>query len=173
MNKKRSVILIGMPGSGKSSVGVLLAKACCMQFLDTDMMIQRREKMPLQRIIRERGAAVFSSCEEAAVLSIRQRGQVIATGGSVVLSQEAMRHLKSLGTIVYLDVSANILTRRLWNLKTRGIVMKPGQTIEDLSNERRPLYEAYADIVVRPGRTRIEEVVQMIADQAGLTRCDV
>ena len=173
MIKKRSVILIGMPGSGKSSVGLLLAKACCMQFLDTDIMIQRREKMPLQRIIRERGTDAFSACEEAAVLSIRQRGQVIATGGSVVLSRAAMLHLKSLGTIVYLDVPAHILTKRLWNLKTRGIVMKPGQTIEDLANERRPLYEEYADIVARTGRQRIEEVVQMIAGQAGLTRCDV
>lgn len=170
---KRSIILIGMPGSGKSTVGVLLAKVTCMQFLDTDILIQRRERMPLQRIINTRGTEYFSTCEESAILSIRQRGQVIATGGSVAMNEKAMMHLKTLGTIVFVDAPLSELVRRLWNLKTRGIVLRPGQTIEDLYYERRPFYEKYADITVRTGRSKVENVVQAIVELTGIERCDL
>lgn len=173
MRGKKSIILVGMPGSGKSTVGVLLAKVVCMQFLDADLLIQRRERMPLQKILNTRGVEYFTACEESAILSIHQRGQVIATGGSVVLSERAMLHLKTLGTIVYIDAPLPELLRRLWNVKTRGIVLKPGQTIEDLYYERKPYYEKYADVTVHTGRTKIESVVQAIVDKAGLTRCDL
>ena len=170
---KKSIILIGMPGSGKSTIGVLLAKAVCMNFLDSDLLIQRREKMPLQQIINRRGNEYFADCEERAILSIRQSGQIIATGGSAVLHPVAMEHLKSLGKIVYLDVTFPEIKRRLWNLKTRGIVLAPGQTLEDLFNERKPYYEKYADVTIHAGRQKAEHVVQMVVDQAGLNRCDL
>lgn len=171
--KRKSIILIGMPGCGKSTIGVLLAKAVCMNFLDSDLLIQRREKMSLQKIINTLGNEYFAECEEKAILSIRQRGQVIATGGSAVLHPAAMAHLKSLGKIVYLDVTFPELKRRLWNLKTRGIVLAPGQTLEDLFNERKPYYEKYADVTIHAGRLKTEQVVQMVVDQAGLSRCDL
>lgn len=170
---KRSIILIGMPGCGKSTVGVLLAKALCMQFLDTDLLIQKRERMPLQRIINTRGNEYFSAAEEKAVLSIRQRGQVIATGGSVALLPKAIEHLKTLGTVVYINAPFPVIRRRLWNLKTRGIVLRPDQTLEDLYRERTPHYEMHADITVRTGRMRAEEVAQEIIDKLGVPRCDV
>ena len=170
---KTSIILIGMPGSGKSTIGVLLAKAVCMNFLDSDLLIQRRERMPLQQIINRRGNDYFAECEEKAILSIRQRGQIIATGGSAVLHPAAMEHLKSLGKIVYLDVTFPELKRRLWNLKTRGIVLAPGQTLEDLFNERKPYYEKYADVTIHAGRLKTEHVVQMVVDQVGINRCDL
>ena len=173
MSGRRSIILIGMPASGKSTIGVLLAKVACMEFLDTDILIQRRERMPLQKIINTRGTEYFTACEEAAVLSIRQRGQVIATGGSVALSEKAMMHLKELGTVVFVDAPMSELVRRLWNLKTRGIVLKPGQTIEDLYQERRPLYEKYADVTVRTGRSKVESVVQSIVELTGIQRSDL
>jgi len=172
MNNK-SIILIGMPGSGKSTIGVLLAKAVCMRFLDIDLLIQRREKKPLQKIINLKGNEYFSECEEKTILSLRQRGQVIATGGSAVLHAAAMEHLKSLGTIVYLDVAFPEIKKRLWNLKTRGIVLAPGQSIEDLFLQRKPYYEKYADITIRAGHTKTDHVVQMIIDQLGLSRCEL
>ena len=170
---KQSIILIGMPGSGKSTIGLLLAKAVCMNFLDSDLLIQRRERMPLQQIINRRGTEYFSDCEEKAILSIHQRGQIIATGGSAVLHPQAMEHLKTLGPVVYLDVTFPELKRRLWNLTTRGIVLAPGQTLEDLFNERKPYYEKYADITIHAGRQKTEHVVQMVVEQTGLIRCDL
>jgi len=155
MNKQRkkqeSIILIGMPGSGKSTVGVILAKALCMQFLDTDFMIQRREGLKLQQIIKKHGSEYFAKAEEQALLSLRPRGQVIATGGSAVFYPEAMQNLRALGKIVYLEVSLESLKKRLWNIKTRGIVFKPGQDIESVYKERIPLYERYSDFKITSG----------------------
>lgn len=165
---RKSIILIGMPGSGKSTIGRLLARDLRKGFLDSDMLILRREKAPLQQIINKKGLEYFAESEERALLSIRQRGQVIATGGSAVLYPAAMEHLKSLGTVVYLEITYPLMERRLWNLKTRGIVLKPGQTLEDLYNARRPLYEKYADITVRTGNMRKENVARQILAKMGL-----
>jgi len=161
-NQKKSIILIGMPGSGKSTVGVLLAKALCMQFLDTDIVIQRRANMKLQQIINDYGIEAFEKKEEAALLSLQQRGQVIATGGSAVFYPAAMTHLKTLGTVIYIKISVEKLKKRIWNPKTRGIVFKPGQDFEGLYEERRPLYEKYADISVESDESSADDMIERV-----------
>ena len=163
-SKKESIILIGMPGCGKSTVGVLLAKALCMQFLDTDIMIQRREKKPLQRIIAEKGNDYFSRAERRALMSLCPRGQVIATGGSVIFYPRAMEHLKTLGKVIFLDVPFEELERRIWNLESRGIVFKPGQDLRGLFEEREPLYKKYADFSVSSVPGPAERVVARIKE---------
>ena len=147
-HRKQSLILIGMPGCGKSTVGKVLAQNMGVSFLDTDMMIQRRERLPLQRIIAKKGGAHFAVTEESVLTSLRQRGQVIATGGSAVFYPKGMENLKRLGTVVYIRISYRELEKRLWNVKTRGIVFEPGQDLMGLYEQRKPLYEKYADIVV-------------------------
>jgi shikimate kinase len=140
--------LIGMPGAGKSTLGVLLAKRTARSFLDTDLLIQQAEGAPLQEIIEKRGVAFFRRIEERIVLGLDCSNAVIATGGSVVYSEVAMEHLGRLGTRIYLDVPLAELDRRLGNLDKRGVIRGPGQDLEDLLEERRPLYESWADIRV-------------------------
>jgi len=144
METKSNVVLIGMPGAGKSTLGVLLAKALSMPFVDTDIHIQTAEAMLLQEIIRERGMDGFKRLEERHVLSLECRGHVIATGGSVVYSQRAMEYLKRHGTLIFLDLSLDPLLRRIRDMDARGIVRAPGQSLVVLFEERRPLYERYA-----------------------------
>ena len=143
-----NITLIGMPGSGKSTVGVLLAKALGYDFLDVDLLIQQREGRLLQDILDRYGPARFLEVEEAAVCSVRCRRTVIAPGGSAVCRPGAIRHLKSLGPVVYLRVPMEELKRRITNLSTRGIAMEPGQTLADVMAYRAPLYEQYADLTV-------------------------
>lgn len=143
-----NVTLIGMPGSGKSTVGVLLAKQLGYQFLDVDLLIQEREGALLQEILDRRGTAAFLDAEEAAVRSLNCRRTVIAPGGSAVCREGAALHLKALGPLVYLQVPLEELTRRIQNLSTRGIAMEPGQTLADVMAYREPLYNKYADLVV-------------------------
>lgn len=143
-----NVTLIGMPGSGKSTVGVLLAKLLGHQFLDVDLLIQEREGALLQEILDSRGTAAFLDAEEAAVLSLDCRRTVIAPGGSAVCRERAALHLKKLGPVVYLQVSLEELTRRIRNLSTRGIAMEPGQTLADVMAFRDPLYRKYADLII-------------------------
>lgn len=143
-----NVTLIGMPGSGKSTVGVLLAKSLGYQFLDVDLLIQQRESALLQDILDSRGVEPFLDAEEAAVLSIQCRRHVIAPGGSAVCRERAALHLKAMGPVVYLRVPLEELCRRVQNLSTRGIAMRPGETLKDVMAFRAPLYEKYADIVV-------------------------
>lgn len=143
-----NITLIGMPGAGKSTIGVVLAKVLGYQFLDSDLLIQKQEKRRLSEIIEEEGYKGFQEVENRVNASIEAENTVIATGGSVVYCEEAMEHLKSIGTVVYLKLSLNALSKRLGNLKGRGVLLKEGQTLAGLYEERIPLYEKYADIVI-------------------------
>ena len=146
-----NVVLIGMPGSGKSTVGVLLAKALGYDFLDIDLVIQRQENALLQDILDQRGVEAFLDAEEKAVCGVQCQGYVIAPGGSAVCREKAALHLKSLGPVVYLKVPVEELQERIQNLSTRGIAMQPGQTLADVMAYRAPLYEKYADLIVDCG----------------------
>ena len=143
-----NIILIGMPGSGKSTIGVLLAKMMGYGFVDTDLLIQHFEGKKLYEILRDKGNDYFSETENKILSGIQARHTVIATGGSAVFGKEAMEHLSSIGRVVYLKVSLRELKRRVKNFSTRGIMMKKGQTLDDIFTERSPLYEKYADITV-------------------------
>lgn len=143
-----NIILIGMPGSGKSTIGVLLAKMMGYGFVDTDLLIQHFEGKKLYEILRDKGNDYFSETENKILSGIQARHTVIATGGSAVFGKEAMEHLSSIGRVVYLRVSLRELKRRVKNFSTRGIMMKKGQTLDDIFTERSPLYEKYADITV-------------------------
>lgn len=157
-----NIILIGMPGSGKSTCGVLAAKALLKNFFDTDLLLQNLEGKRLQNIIDENGIDYFNKAEEKAILSLDIQGTVIATGGSVVYSERAMRHLKELGKIIYLHLSYEGMEKRLSNITTRGVVLKKGHTLRDMYNERLGLYERYADDVLNCDGLTVEEAVESI-----------
>lgn len=152
----KNVILIGMPGAGKSTLGVLLAKTLGLDFLDTDLLIQAQEGKLLQELIAELGSDGFLTLEGRVCSALTPEGSVIATGGSVVYEPEAMAHLKRLGTVVYLELDYPTLERRLGNLKRRGVVLQPGQTLKMLYDERIPLYRRFADLTVDCGGGDIE-----------------
>lgn len=155
--------MIGMPGSGKSSVGVLLAKALGCLFTDVDLLISHKAKKPLQRILDEDGLEAFLALEEEVGSRLRAENTVIATGGSMVISDKAMRHLKTLGTVVYIDVPFEEIERRVTNIKTRGIVFHPNETLADVYRERKPLYERWADLTVKVEATDgIEDTVDKL-----------
>lgn len=159
----KNVTLIGMPGSGKSTVGVLLAKALGFGFLDVDLVIQHREGALLQDIIDEKGVDYFLEREEEAVCSVNCDRYVIAPGGSAVLREKGAAHLRALGPVVYLDVPVEELERRIRNMGSRGIAMKPGQTLADVLAYRTPFYERCADAVIHcaPGQL-LEDTVQQV-----------
>jgi len=162
MDRDTNIVLIGMPGAGKSTLGVLLAKELSRSFLDTDIYIQTREGLALQSILNERGVARFLQVEESHILSLRLKGHVIATGGSVVYSPRAMEHLKSSGIAVLLDLSLPLLVERIQDMGSRGIAMAPGQDLATLYRERRPFYDRYADIRVLCDRKGHEAVLREI-----------
>lgn len=157
-----NVILIGMPGAGKSTVGVLLAKALGYDFIDTDLIIQGRLNNRLYKIIEEHGIDYFLQAENKIVSEVSADRTVIATGGSVAFGKEAMEHLRQMGKVVYIKLGCDEIKRRVKNITTRGIVMKKDETIEDIYSERAPLYERYADITVDVENTTIEEAVEKI-----------
>ncbi len=161
---KNNLVLIGMPGSGKSTIGVLLAKKLCLQFIDTDLIIQEREGMSLQNILAQHGQKGFLEKEREAILSIRADRSVIATGGSAVLIPDAMHHLGTDGFVVYIDVPVRRLERRVRNMKSRGIVLAPGQTLRDLESLRKPHYLRYADWVYRSGSQKPSQAAEQIAE---------
>ena len=157
-----NIILIGMPGAGKSTVGVLLAKTLGYAFLDTDLVIQQREGTLLQPLVDSLGVEAFLDVEADAICSVECRGTVIAPGGSAVCRERAMSHLRALGRIVYLHLPLEELERRLSNISTRGIAMAPGETLADLFARRAPLYRNYADLTVDVGRQSLEETVALV-----------
>lgn len=161
--EKENITLIGMPGAGKSTVGVVLAKILGMDFLDSDLLIQKRERKLLWQIIEERGLDGFNLVEEEVNSSINTDYSIIATGGSAVYSEKAMQHLKEISTVVYLKVSCDVLKKRLGDLKNRGVSIKEGQTLDDLYEERRPLYEKYADLTVDLDTLGVRETAEKIA----------
>ena len=159
-----NIILIGMPASGKSTAGVILAKVLGKGFVDTDLVIQQRENARLCDIIEERGIEGFLECEKEAVLSIKTENSVIATGGSVVYSSDAMNYLSGLGRIIYLKVEKELLFKRLRDIHQRGVVLKDGETPDEMYENRKLLYEKYADNVIDEGKLSIEETVCRITD---------
>lgn len=160
MRGKGNIILIGMPGAGKSTVGVVLAKRRGCRFLDSDLLIQDRYDALLYELIAEYGLEGFLKMEEEVNASIEARSTVIATGGSVIYGQAAMEHFREMGKIVYLRLSCEAIRERLGDLNERGVALKKGQTLEELYGERIPLYEKYADVTVDCEKKSIREIVE-------------
>ena len=161
---KENIVLIGMPGGGKSTIGVILAKELGFQFVDSDLLIQKQEKRLLKQIIEEEGIDGFIRIENQVNCSIAPQRAVIATGGSVVYGREAMEHFKKTGKIIYLKLSYESLKKRLGNLHGRGVIVREGQTLLDIYRERISLYEQYADLIIDEENKDIEATLQTIVD---------
>ena len=159
-----NITLIGMPGVGKSTIGVVLAKVLGYEFMDSDLLIQRQEKRRLHQIIEQEGVEGFKAIENRVNASIETENTVIATGGSVVYCEEAMDYLKKIGKVVYLRLSLDSLAKRLGNLEKRGVLLKEGQTLKSLYEERVPLYERYADIVIDEEGKDLEASLQAVLE---------
>lgn len=159
---RNNVILTGMPGSGKSTVGVVLAKGLGYRFLDSDLVIQEQTGKLLYQLIEELGEAGFLALENEINASILASHTVIATGGSAIYGKEAMAHFKEIGKVVYLKLPYGELAERLGDLHERGVVLKPGFTLKDLYDERAPLYERYADITLDCSNKSIRQVMEEI-----------
>ncbi|MGD8399870.1 MAG: shikimate kinase [Bacillota bacterium] len=159
---KTNLVLIGMPGAGKSTVGVVLAKTLGKMFIDTDLLIQQTMRRLLPQIIREDGVAAFLAGEERTVLQLTANNTVIATGGSVVYSPKAMAHLQRLGMVIYLQLPLAEIESRITNMASRGIAIGPGQQLSDLYRERVPLYEKYADMILDCNGLTLEAVLTAI-----------
>lgn len=160
----KNIVLTGMPGVGKSTIGVILAKELGYQFLDSDLLIQQQEKKLLKDIIAEKGVDGFLAVENQVNASIEVERTVIATGGSAVYGKEAMEHFKETGIIVYLKCSYDALEKRLGDLKGRGVVLKDGQTLRDIYEERSVLYEKYADLIVVEDGMDIEGTLILVME---------
>lgn len=161
----KNIVLIGMPGCGKSTVGVVLAKSMGYRFLDSDLLIQESENKLLSEIIEQEGLEKFNQIENKINAAINADRSVIATGGSVVYGKEAMEHLKKIGIIVYIKLPYKEIAHRLGNLAKRGVSIKKGQTLLDLYNERVPLYEQYADIIVEENGMTISQTALFIKEK--------
>ena len=159
---KKNLIFIGMPAVGKSTVGIVVAKRLGMKFIDTDILIQEREKKLLREIIAEAGQDGFLKIENRVNASLNVENAVISPGGSVIYCEEAMAHYKKIGTVVYLKASYQTIKRRIRNPKRRGVVLREGQTLRDLYDERVPYFKKYADITVCEDGCRIEETIENV-----------
>ena len=159
---KKNITLIGMPGCGKSTVGVLLAKALGLQFVDTDLLIQQKYKKLLWQIIAQEGPAVFKAKEAGVILSLGCERTCVATGGSVVYCDDAMLHLKQISRLVFIDLPCDEIERRIADIKGRGVVIDKGKTLRELYDERRPLYLRYADIVIDAQGMGVEALLAAI-----------
>ena len=158
----KNIVLIGMPGAGKSTIGVILAKALLYAFSDTALIIQSKYGMSLSEIINKDGTEAFLKIENDVIAGCTFSNCVVATGGSAVYGEEAMKKLRENGTVVYLKLPVSELEKRLSNIHTRGVAMKKGETIADLYEKRRPLYEKYADITLDCYGLTAEECVEKI-----------
>ena len=165
MKDGKSIVLIGMPGVGKSTIGVILAKEIGYQFLDADLLIQEQEGMLLKDIIATKGHDGFLAVENQVNRDVDAKHSVIATGGSAVYCEEAMLHYKDTCQIVYLRCPYEILSKRLGDLKGRGVALKEGQTLLDLYEERSVLYEKYADIIIDEDNKGIEETLELLKEK--------
>lgn len=154
-----NIVLIGMPGAGKSTVGVVLAKILGYDFVDSDIVIQQQTGKKLCEILSEQGLEGFLAIENRVNAELETDKTVIATGGSVVYGKEAMEHLKTIGTVIYLRLSCDSIERRLGDLRHRGVAMKEGETLRELYEERSVLYEKYADRILDCDRLSIEETI--------------
>ena len=160
----KNIVLIGMPGAGKSTIGIVLAKRVGFKFVDSDLVIQEKEGKLLHEIISEVGNDGFIEVENRVNASLDCNESVIATGGSVIYGEDAMIHLKEIGTVIYLKLSYEEINKRLANLKDRGVVLKENQTLKDLYNERTVLYERYTDITFECDGKSIEQIVTDLSD---------
>lgn len=163
-DKKKNLVLIGMPGAGKSTVGVVLAKMLGYRFLDSDLVIQERFGKLLHELIEEHGIEGFWKLENEVNASLDTEYAVIATGGSVCYEQKAMEHLGKIGTVVYLKLSYESLVERLGDLNARGVTLRPGQDLRGLYEERTPLYERYAGITVDCEGKQLRDIAAEICD---------
>lgn len=159
-NKLNSIVLIGMPGAGKSTVGILLAKELGMGFVDTDVVIQVREGQTLQEILDSSDYLNLRGIEEQVLLSEVIDGKVVATGGSAVYSEDGMARLKDSATVIFLDVPLQELEKRISNFDSRGIARKPNQSFKSLFEERRELYSKYADISVNCNQQSLQQTLE-------------
>ncbi len=159
-----NIILIGMPASGKSTVGVILAKIMGMDFIDTDIVIQQREGLRLNEIIDRYGIEEFLKLEERALLDTDVSNTVISTGGSAVYSDAAMKHLSEASKVVYLKIGQDVMKNRLKDIKERGVVLRPGESIDDMYATRSKLYEKYAHVTVSEEGRSVEETVRMVME---------
>jgi shikimate kinase len=159
-----NLILIGMPGVGKSTVGVILAKVLGYQFIDSDLVIQERKKRLLHEIISAEGVQGFIEIENQINASLQVHRAVIATGGSAVYGKEAMANFKSIGKIIYLKLSYEQIEERLSDIKGRGVALRDGQTLKDLYEERTMLYDKYADIIINEENLTVEETITTIIE---------
>ncbi len=170
----KNIVLIGMPGAGKSTVGVVLAKILGFEFLDSDLLIQRQEGKVLHKLISQHGIDGFLAIENQVNRDIHTTDTVISTGGSVIYGDEAMQSLKKEGIVVYIRLSYEGLQHRLGDLTKRGVVLKKGFTLLDLYHERSPLYEKYADIIVDVDGMTIEQAIEAVrASVEGLLEGDI
>lgn len=165
MKEKNNIVLIGMPGAGKSTIGVVVAKKLGYRFTDSDLVIQETYGKLLHELIEERGVEGFRALENDINASLEYQNAVIATGGSACYGKEAMEHLRQNGVVVYLALGYDSLTERLGDLNARGVTIKPGQTLQELYEERIPLYEQYADITVNCEGKLLREVVEEVCVQ--------
>lgn len=163
--KKTNLIFIGMPAVGKSTIGVVVAKRLGKKFIDTDLLIQEQEKKLLREIIAEVGEDGFLEVENQVNRDLEVENAVISPGGSVVYCEEAMQHYKEIGTVVYLQASYQTIKRRIRNPKKRGVVLREGQTFQDLYNERVKLFEKYADITICEDDCQIEETIEKVLEK--------
>lgn len=165
--EKDNIILIGMPGAGKSTVGVVLAKKLGYAFIDSDLVIQEKYGRLLHELIEENGVEGFWKIENDVNASLDTHRSIIATGGSAVYGAEAMEHLRTIGTVIYLQLPYEEVADRLGDLNARGVTLMPGQTLKDLYEERTPLYEKYAHVVISCSGKMLREIVAEIAEVTG------